>query len=88
MMRDLIDEECDEFDQNPEPVSRPRDMLGQRGAMELARKLEKYWHDRGYPAARFWAELVDDRVAKVGTYEIYQVKCNLINGLPPRYRDS
>jgi hypothetical protein len=23
---------------------------------------------------------------KIGTYEAYRVKCNLVNGLPPRYR--
>jgi hypothetical protein len=43
-------------------------------------------HDQGYPAARFWMEPVDERFAKIGTYEVYQVKCNLVNGLPPRYR--
>ena len=37
-------------------------------------------------AARFWTEPVDERFEKIGTYEIYQVKCNLVNGLPPRYR--
>jgi hypothetical protein len=64
------------------------DMLGQRGAMRLARRLEKYWHDKGYPAARFWAIPIDERLSKVGTYEIYRVACNLVNGLPPRYRDE
>jgi hypothetical protein len=63
------------------------DKLGQRGAMRLAQRLQKYWHDRGYPAARFWAEPVDERFSKVGTYEIHRVVCNLVNGLPPRYRD-
>jgi hypothetical protein len=24
---------------------------------------------------------------KVGTYELYRVVCNLLNGLPPVYRD-
>ena len=33
-------------------------------------------------------EPVDERFAKVGTYEIYRVVCNLVNGLPPRYRDE
>ena len=32
-------------------------------AMRLAKRLEKYWHDQGYPAARFWAEPVDERFA-------------------------
>jgi hypothetical protein len=63
------------------------DMLSRRGAMRLARRLEKYWHDKGYPAACFWAEPLEERFAKVGTYEIYRVVCNLVNGLPPRYRE-
>lgn len=65
-----------------------KDNLSQRGAMDLARRLERYWHSRGFPAARFWAELIDDRFAKIGTYEIYRVCCNLVNGLPPVYRDD
>jgi hypothetical protein len=64
------------------------DTLSQSGAMALAKRLEKYWHDRDYPAARFWAEPIKERFAKVGTYEIYRVVCNLVNGLPPRYRDE
>jgi hypothetical protein len=31
-------------------------------------------HDQGYPAARFWTEPLDERFAKIGTYEVYQVK--------------
>jgi len=62
------------------------DWLTQRGAMALAKRLEAYWHGRGYPAARFWAEPIDERFSKVGTYEIYRVVCNLVNGLPPSYR--
>jgi hypothetical protein len=63
------------------------DTLGQRGAMALARRLEQFWHERDYPAARFWAEPINERFAKVGTYEVYRVACNLVGGLPPRYRD-
>ena len=55
--------------------------------MALARMLEGYWHQLGYPAARFWAEPINERFAKVGTYELYRVVCNLVNGLPPRYRN-
>jgi hypothetical protein len=58
--------------------------LNRSGAMALAKRLQQYWHDQGYPAARFWAEPVDERFAKVGTYEIYRVVCNLVNGLPPK----
>lgn len=69
-------------------TAKTRDTLNQSGAMRLAKQLEKYWHDRDYPAARFWAEPIPERFAKVGTYEIYRVGCNLVNGLPPRYRDE
>jgi hypothetical protein len=66
----------------------PKDYLSQQGAMHLARRLERYWHDRGYFAARFWAEPVEERFPKIGTYEVYRVKCNLVNALPPRYRED
>jgi hypothetical protein len=36
----------------------------------------------------FWTEPLDERFAKIGTYEVCQVRCNLVNGLPPRYRDE
>jgi hypothetical protein len=74
-----------EHDQASSP---PVDTLNRDGAMALAKRLEKYWHDQGYPAARFWTEPLDERFSKIGTYEVYQVKCNLLNGLPPRYRDE
>jgi hypothetical protein len=73
---------------NDDAYAKPRDWVSQRGAMALARRLERYWHEQGYPAARFWAEPIKERFAKVGTYEIYRVVCNLINGRPPRYRDD
>lgn len=63
------------------------DTLSQKGAMALAKRLQAFWHARGYPAARFWTEPVGERFAKVGTYDIYRVACNLENGLPPRYRE-
>ena len=61
------------------------DWLNQRGALALARRLQDFWHSQGYTEVRFWTEPVDERFAKVGTYEIYKVVCNLENGLPPRY---
>ena len=73
--------------QDNEPETTGRDMLSREGAMALAKRLERYWHDLGYPAARFWAEPIAERFAKVGTYELYRVACNLVGGLPPRYRD-
>jgi hypothetical protein len=64
------------------------EMCNRRGAMALAKRLERYWHERGYPAARFWAEPIDERFDKIGTYEVYRVASNLVNALPPRYRDQ
>jgi hypothetical protein len=49
------------------------------GAIALAKRLQQYWHDQGYPAARFWTEPLDERFAKIGAYD-------LVNGLPPGYR--
>ncbi|MGP9812937.1 hypothetical protein ACTZWT_15630 [Rhodopseudomonas sp. NSM] len=73
-----------------DPVGKPRapDTLSRNGAMALAKRLEKFWHDKGYPTARFWAEPIAERFEKVGTYEIHRVVCNLVNGMPPRYRDD
>ena len=61
------------------------ELLSQKGAMALAKRLEAYWHERGYYAARFWAEPVDERFEKLGSYEVYRVASNLVNGMPPRY---
>lgn len=65
----------------------PPDHLSKTGSIALARRLERHWHDQGYPAVRFWTEAIDERFAKIGTYELYRVVCNLVNGLPPRYRE-
>lgn len=62
--------------------------LTQKGAMALAKRLEVYWHEKGYAAARFWAEPIGERFDKVGTYEIYRVTSNLVNGMPPQYIPS
>ena|SRR5882757_9756692 len=63
------------------------EMLSHKGAIALAKRLESYWHIRGYVTAHFWAEPIEERFDKVGSYELYRVASNLINGLPPRYRD-
>jgi hypothetical protein len=64
------------------------DTLDRLGAIALAKRLEKYWHDRGYLAARFWAEPIDEHYAKVGTRQLYRVVCNLVNGLPPARQEQ
>jgi hypothetical protein len=55
----------------PPESSTPVDTLNRDGALALAKRLEKYWHDQGYPAARFWTEPRDERFQKIGTCEIY-----------------
>ena len=69
------------------PQAHP-DSLNEKGAIALAKRLEQFWHERGYPAARFWAVPIGERFAKIGTHDLYRVACNLVNGLPPRYRDA
>jgi hypothetical protein len=71
--------------ERPQGTRTEGEFLTQKGAMALARRLETYWHDKGFPAARFWAEPIGERFEKVGTYDIYRVTSNLINGMPPRY---
>jgi hypothetical protein len=72
----------------PENENAVPDTLSRKGAMAHAKRLERYWHEQGYPAARFWAGPVEERFAKIGTYEVYRVASNLVNGLPPRYREQ
>ena len=66
----------------------PPETLTQKGAMALAKRLDKYWRDQGYETARFWVEVIEERFDKIGTYEIYRVASNLVNGWPPRYSDN
>ncbi|MFT3941553.1 hypothetical protein [Rhodopseudomonas sp.] len=82
--------EADALPPGPPHQRKPEipEMLSRQGATALAARLEKYWYDLGYPSARFWAAPISERFDKVGTYELYRVACNLINGLPPRYRED
>lgn len=60
--------------------------LSQKGALALARRLQDHWHEQGYIEVRFWTEPIGERFSKVGTYDLYRVVCNLVDGMPPRYR--
>jgi len=66
----------------------PADTLSQKGALALAKRLQDYWHAEGFHAVRFWTEPVGERFSKVGSYELYRVACNLVNGKPPQYRED
>lgn len=72
----------------PKPKPGPSETLSLGGALALAKQLEKYWHERGFPAACFWVEPIGERFEKIGTYELYRVASNLVDGLPPRYLDQ
>jgi hypothetical protein len=56
----------------PPKSSTSVDSLNRDGAIALAKRLQQYWHDQGYPAARFWTEPLHERFQKNGTHEIYQ----------------
>ena len=72
------------------PTPRPPapESLNREGALALARRLESYWHAQGFTAVRFWTEPISERFDKIGSYEVYRVVSNLVNGLPPRYLDE
>ena len=51
-------DKADEFpsetkDNSNDNEAHETDALSQRGAIALAKKLQHYWHEQGYPAARF-----------------------------------
>jgi len=60
---------------------RKHDTLSRKGASELARQLQAYWHGQGFPLARFWSEPISvrmgnsERTRYTGSYAIL---------LPPR----
>lgn len=61
------------------------DHLTERGAIALAKRLTDYWFNLGYTKASFWHELNKERDSSgKGNQPVYVIKCNLINGIPPR----
>ncbi len=79
--------ETDAANENREAAKTYPDTLSYKAALALAKSLQEYWAQARLPAARFWVEPIGERLAKVGTYELYRVVSNVVNGLPPRYRD-
>jgi hypothetical protein len=64
-----------------EALGRPggvTDWSTKAGATRQAEQIAKYWHDKGYPEVRAWAESVSGRDRD------WTVRTNLIGGLPPR----
>lgn len=62
-------------------MSKPDDTLTRRGAEVLAFKIERYWKRRGFPRVRSTAE-------QFGTPDHWQVRSNLVNGMPPGVTSS
>jgi hypothetical protein len=57
------------------------------GACELAYRIERYWRRLGHETIMAWIEpisLVELPVRSRSDYEMFMVKSNLVNGLPPQ----
>jgi hypothetical protein len=50
--------------------------------MAPTKRQQDFWHEQGFPAARFCTEPIG-KCFQVGSYEAY----NLVNGKPPHYRE-
>ena len=76
----------------PADAKADRDHLSQAGADALARKLDDWWHTRGYPQVRHWAEraTMADGPPRLKTKNgttaagLWVVRSNLVSGMPPR----
>lgn len=59
------------------------------GAARLAARIMRFWHQAGHKNVRAWAEPVKIALPQksgketVRTIDAYQVRSNLLNGLPP-----
>lgn len=50
--------------------------------------IDAYWRDRGHYNVMVQSERVSEYVSPVGVIEIYEVRSNLVNGLPPKSKAS
>jgi hypothetical protein len=75
-----------------EPTPRDtRNLLDRDGAQRLAAELDQWWHSRGYPGVKHWAEwttLARRSGKRSGNLEkstgIWVIRSNLARGMPPR----
>jgi len=62
-----------------------RDLTTEAGATVLARQIDAWWHARGFPQVRHWAERVPVRRGRKGHGSTtWVVRGNLAGGLPPK----
>ena len=57
------------------------------GAYELAYRIERYWRRLGYETVEAWIEPINPGELPVRSrseYDMFAVKSNLVNGLPPQ----
>lgn len=62
-------------------MSDGRDWCTHAGAQELARRITAYWRKKGYTSV---LTSVEYRVKGSSDGEIYGVRSNLVDGMPPR----
>lgn len=65
------------------PIGRVNYMT-QRNAEQLARRIENFWHSAGYHTAKVYAVRREYILPSGEVDAAYDVRSNLIGGLPPR----
>lgn len=64
----------------------PPDTTTREGAEALARKLDRYWHAKGFPQVSHWVEFQRHKTPAAPFHGegIWVVRSNLVRGQPPR----
>ena len=68
-------------------LNRERDYTTHEGAKVLAKHIEQYWADCGYPGVKCRLEskaATVDEDGRASRGASFMVRSNLVNGLPPR----
>lgn len=78
-MAEIIEKQAISNDAAPE-----RNYLDLNGAYKICKKIEEYWHKRGFKQVMARPYPIEERFVKVGTYQLYGVETNLVGGLPPQ----
>jgi hypothetical protein len=63
------------------------DYCTQEGAEGLVKALTAYWTAKGYTTHKFWVEGAKEPSKSLHMrHSMWVVRCNLINGLPPKMK--